>query len=505
MAVDQRALRHPLKLALALCALFCAACGLILPDYRIDSTTLDGGSCELGDHRCSADWLLTCNRTLDGWVRESACERARLCDSRGGRCAACSTGEYRCTGAKLEVCRADRSGWDLVQDCGSEPCNVKLAACAPCTPAEYQCNAGGLSQCTAAGIWGPPTSCGAAELCEVSDDRRTGQCSPSVGCMPGTYSCMEARLLRCDAQGVALQPIETCATAGLCQETLMLAASGDQSLGCVRPSCDANAFRCDGNQLLACAADRSEFMPQASCTPDNPCNPSTGACGKCTPGAVVCQGAELLRCNASGAFDKIADCPSAALCDPTTAACDAAECAVPGRFECDPFEPFLKTCGADLKWRRMPCETTALCNAIDGRCEVPVCESAAQRCDRRRFQRCNAGRTGWDTVRECASGSECDPASGECTSGACQPGAHRCNDVYVESCTSQGSWQRVSRCAAHSLCNAADGTCNPPECALGTFRCLDNGDLEACGSDRQWRVFTTCVGTRCDDIGGKCL
>ncbi|MGC4094020.1 MAG: hypothetical protein QM756_40145 [Polyangiaceae bacterium] len=491
-----------MRASLLLAFVLPSACGLFLESYRIDDSKLKGSSCQLGEQRCVGDWLVACAESLDRWVDAQTCALPDRCDSRSGACRACAAGEYRCDGSALQVCNGDRSGWDTLETCAANTtCNIKLQACAACTPDEYQCNGSVLTRCTAQGSWGTPTMCNSPELCSVSENRAMGQCLASAGCQAGKYACQDARLVRCDAQGVAWLGVETCASATLCNQTLS-AATPNQLPSCVRPSCEADQARCDGNQLQVCSAERTGFSPGQLCSADAPCNPKTKSCGRCTAGEKYCSGADLLSCGDNGTFQKAQTCASAKLCNAMTGACDPPQCDTPGHATCDTLEPVLSECGEDLTLRETYCDTTALCNANDKRCEVARCTAAAVRCDGQRLQHCNAEQTGWVTDNTCGAGSYCDPASKSCVSGACQGSGYRCNDVFLERCTTSG-YQRIARCAVRELCHADTGTCDAPQCSAGTFRCLGKS-LQKCGSSRQWADFTTCSG-QCDDIGGKCL
>jgi hypothetical protein len=162
----------------------------------------------------------------------------------------------------------------------------------------------------------------------------------------------------------------------------------------------------------------------------------------------------------------------------------------------------LEQCSEDRRIRETYCETTALCNPRDARCELPACAASAVRCDGQRLQFCNADQTGWDTMLTCEAGTFCDVAAQSCTSAACTPNGYRCNDVFLERCGADG-FERVARCAAAALCHADTGMCDPPQCAPGTFHCIGKS-LQKCGATLRWQDFTTCSG-QCDDIGGKCL
>jgi len=497
---------RPARLLLLLAVALPSACGLFLESYHLDDTRLKNATCLEGDLRCTGDWVVSCAHSLQEWVDNRACDLPNRCDSSGtGSCKACAKGEYRCDGASLQLCNSDRSGWDTIETCSnSNLCHVNLQACAPCAsmPTEYQCNGGVLSQCTAQGTWGAPTQCGAPELCSVAADRLSGECKVSAQCKPLAYSCKDALLERCDAQGVVRLGMETCASPTLCQQTLSAGAGNPNLLSCVRPSCDANQARCDGNQLLVCSPERTGFAPGRVCSAENPCNPKLRDCGRCSPGEVFCSGPDLLKCDPSGVFQLVQTCDSSALCNVAAAQCDPPRCEKPGTVTCDASEPLLSVCGDDLVPHVTQCGTVELCNARDARCEVPACEEGAVRCDRQQLQHCNAAHTAWETDLTCQSGSYCDPASKTCVAGACQGTGFRCNDVFLERCTPTG-FQRVARCAVPSLCHASMGLCDPPQCVPGTFDCMGQY-LKKCGDDRQWHDIRTCDG-ECDKIGGTCL
>ncbi len=491
------------RFGLGLLLLVPSACGLILEDYRIDDSRLRGSICQLGELRCVSEWLMTCAPTLDGWVDRDACSSPARCDSARGICTECTAGQFRCNGSSLELCNADQSGWDVVEKCqDGVVCNLNLQACAPCTPGEYQCNEGVLSQCSAPGSWGAPKDCGAPELCSVSADRKSGQCANSSSCMPGKYACQDARLVRCDEQGVSWLPIQTCASAALCADSLASATDAAKLARCAEPACDAEQARCDGNQLKVCSDDRKSWVSSSTCSGDAPCNPKLRACARCTPGEKACSGPELFTCDDKGAFQRSDTCESAELCNALDGKCDDPECDATTRASCSPTEPFLLECGEDRKLHQTICETPALCNPREERCEVPVCAASAVRCDGALLEACNPSRTGWQPVENCQSAKFCSVSPPGCSNEPCVANSFRCNDVFIERCGADG-YERIARCAAAALCHADSGTCDPPQCSPATFRCLGKS-LQRCGPNLSWVDFTTCSG-QCDEIRGKCL
>lgn len=478
------------------------ACGLFLEDYRLDDSRLRNAICQFEQLRCVGGWLMQCGPRLDGWVDLEACGSPERCDSAHGVCTACKSGEHRCNGTSLEVCNAARNGWDLVEKCrDGVACNLNLEVCAPCTPDEYQCNQGALSKCDAQGNWGPPTQCAAPGLCSVAADRKSGSCAAPANCTPNKYACQDARLVRCDPDGAGWTPIETCASAALCTDSVANAADS-VLVRCVAPVCGAQQATCEGNQLKTCSDDRKSWVSSSVCSGDVPCNPKLRGCGRCTPGENFCSGPELFTCDDKGAFQHSATCASEALCDASTGACIEPNCDERTPTTCSSSDPLLYRCTTERKVQELACETTALCNPREERCEVAACAPSAVRCDGARLQTCNTDQTGWKTETECQSAKLCDVTARGCSSAACTKDTFRCNDIFLERCGADG-YQRVARCANAALCDAKTGTCMPPMCAPGKFHCLGNS-IQRCGPELRWIDVWTCSG-QCDEINGKCL
>ena len=126
-------------------------------------------------------------------------------------------------------------------------------------------------------------------------------CEPSA-----PPECVGNAVRRCDASGVAFEPLEECSALG-CEDG-----------ACVVPICTPSTFRCDGDTLYACSTDGLTEAPTV-CTGDDICDPDAGACVEpaCDPDVVgFCTGTVLNYCNALGdAVESTFDCDTSVIGD----------------------------------------------------------------------------------------------------------------------------------------------------------------------------------------------
>jgi hypothetical protein len=88
------------------------------------------------------------------------------------------------------------------------------------------------------------------------------------------------------------------------------------------------------------------------------------------------------------------------------------------------------------------------------------CSDGALRCDGVELQACSSD--DWHTLQSCASGALCQAglASGQCPMPACAPGETRCVGATPERCNrGRTDWESVERCATPDLCDAVAGRC----------------------------------------------
>jgi hypothetical protein len=88
---------------------------------------------------------------------------------------ACATGEMHCQDEWLQICKADRTGFMNQTQCASAAlCDDKNKECDECMPQALECKMDVLRTCDDTGHWGAPQDCAATG----------GTCDASTGCVP---------------------------------------------------------------------------------------------------------------------------------------------------------------------------------------------------------------------------------------------------------------------------------------------------------------------------------
>jgi hypothetical protein len=412
---------------------------------------------------------------------------------------ACRHEEYRCVENELEVCAPDRSGFEPFLSCEAPSvCHLGTASCKLCTPGEVECHGQALVQCAPDSTWITSSECPDDTRCELAGG--TGSCVARA-CDQGTLRCDGAYLLECGLEG-ELEVADLCATAELCTQSLAQTLSPETPRArCKAPACGAGETRCEGAELSRCTFARDGFEPLETCATAELCNPASGDCSPCTPDEVRCSGAELLRCSAAGAWETLRTCESPALCDAANAACKEIECDLPGVFRCG-ADNGLEVCSPGKKWALTDaCVTAGLCSATAGRCREPACRSTEQRCVGNEWQRCAPDLSRFERSALCRADQLCDPTLG-CVNETCTDGQVRCNGIYLERCAG-GAFERSLRCETPELCDAVAASCRAPGCGgEGKFRC--NGPTaQECPPDRSaWNDRApACASSQICDVG----
>lgn len=419
--------------------------------------------CEVGRFKCSDSdgrTLLGCPPHRDAWRVVGVCATPELCQAESGRCVepTCLPGEYRCSGPVIEVCSPDGTRFEMLETC-AEPgqCSTAERTCVSCTPGAMQCSGRELQRCSDTSSWERVDQCASAALCVVD----------------------------------ATRPSE-----GYCDE----------------PACSKGEFRCRGEHLESCDAERDGWDLVATCSSADVCNSSDGRCdvpGCPTAGAHRCRGAELERCadDRSG-WQLVQSCDDGTACDLESRGC-AAACPSQG-FRCNGKVPEACLIEADgrIRWRAVaaPCATDELCRAASDAadCQAPLCGGALARfrCDPDNplnIQRCADGRDGWITTQSCSSGSVCDPGAeqrGPAQCDICDSGTWSCDNGVLSRCRQDGQRDEVletCRDAEHCVVSDAktDGYCL--RCDEGRTQCGADDNLLQCSEDRRsWVPAETC-------------
>jgi hypothetical protein len=252
--------------------------------------------------------------------------------------------------------------------------------------------------------------------------------------------------------------------------------------------CQVDEYRCNDALLEVCAPNRSHFETFATCRSAAECNLNSDSCRPCEAGVEKqCAGATLFACNTSSQWEKLKDCPSAALCSPSAGDCLDPGCPEPGKHDCK--DAALMRCSADqTRWELVAnCASAADCDASQADAQIAAKEPVT----------CKV---------TCARGSEACPAP-DCTT----PGSLRCvgEPPSIERCSESFKWTRREVCTNFVLCDAAEGRCNPKQCDLDERRCTGS-TLEVCKDDLTgWKPVKTCAPNQlCDpatEPGAECV
>lgn len=317
--------------------------------------------------RCFGEHLQRCPLNRRGWEDVEICASAALCDAAHAKAQlgsgafptcllpACKAGQFDCATGSPAPCNTQRTGYDLpVQVC--EPgtqCNPAAGDCSVCLPGTYTCSGSQLAFCTAEQVW-TGRACGSALSCDAA----ASACQSAV-CEPGAVRCDGLALERCRSDGGQWEPLERCLNQALCNP---------KSTRCEVPQCMvAGAKRCTGNSLQACRENLTGWSEVMLCPSGTACDPKLG----CVPGVCV-EGSR--RCNDSA----------------------------------------LEQCTGQVWVREERCQTAALCDSENQRCNAATCNAGERECSGPVLRRCNAGLNGWDELGTCLGGSVCNPATKRC-------------------------------------------------------------------------------------------
>lgn len=109
-------------------------------------------------------------------------------------------------------------------------------------------------------------------------------------------------------------------------------------------TCEPGALRCNGAMLEVCTVERQIWLAQQRCSTSCLCEIglAAGNCAvsRCVAGEVRCEDSLLERCNeCQTGYELIADCGSAAACNPEGVSCDLGGAGQPTDETAPPEEP----------------------------------------------------------------------------------------------------------------------------------------------------------------------
>jgi hypothetical protein len=277
--------------------------------------------CQPGEVRClgsELNQLSRCNAERTGWEPIQTCENASQCNPGQAACAPCTPGEQHCNGADLRRCSPEQI-WQLVDTCQTPAlCNAAAGACtAPvCQPAgRVECNPGDpleLRKCAAAqDHWERLDVCVTAALCNANDRK----CDPPA-CNAGDSRCDGIRFQICDSDRIGWETTQSCGAGEVC----------DLERGCSAELCSEGSLRCNDRYLEECTATgwqrRDRCATPALCS-TSPSECLAPVCGQ-SLGEYRCLGQSLQRCSADRtAWEDFDTCPPGTQCDAANGACVA--------------------------------------------------------------------------------------------------------------------------------------------------------------------------------------
>lgn len=310
-------------------------------DCDTDQTCMDARCrtiCD-SDRDCTSLGLL-CDRSLGVCVRclrSEDCVDVAYCLS--GECVldTCEPGEGSCEGSTLSECASDGSGFVATETCGSmETCvgSKTEARCAPwvCTPATAECMGNVVVDCSADGL-----SIEDETDCEDTDEICFEGACQDLACPPSEYYCEAGNLYLCDSVGASGSLEVTCTSGQYCDA---------DAPGCLTQVCDPDQPACDGNRATTCNSDGSGYVSAGTdCASDQTC--LDGVCEDqiCEPSTLRCEGDDVILCAANGLSESVYDtCTSGEYCDTDSAACADLLC-TPDYPACD--GTIATTCNSD--------------------------------------------------------------------------------------------------------------------------------------------------------------
>ncbi len=242
---------------------------------------------------------------------------------------------------------------------------------------------------------------------------------PPEPCSIGESRCLGARLQTCRGPERVWRTAQVCPSSAHCSTSLSI---------CTAEACEQNVWQCSSGQLEVCLGPDTGWTAGPRCQSQALCEQALNACA-----ATGCPAPE---------------CPDAA-CPPGEHRCRGEYlmvCGDDGRIELD----------VDL------CVSAALCNASEGRCDEPVCERDALRCEQDDVVACAPDQSAWQLRELCTDGASCGELGGvaQCIRPSCTPGSHQCDGPRLLRCNATGDGLRVEdNCGAGEVCNAQLGLC----------------------------------------------
>lgn len=369
---------------------------IALPD---DTGLIDAGPACIDNTDCQGGQVCRAGICREVCGSDAECPDARpVCDLTAGLCVAC-LGDETCTAD--QICERNTCvdpACETSTDCqGGERCAAgRCRSVDPviCSPAQTRCDGDTLWTCSRDGTQETSTVCEAG----CQDDPAPASCAPPIVCTPASIGCLDATTAF------------LCEDSGRTQLELPCPAGQRCSDGtCVRPPCQPDQTRCQGEVLEHCPD--GDWVEARDCTDEGDrCRDGACVAFSCEPDESLCVGGRHVRCTDGTETTLVEDCSAG---------------------------------GA-------PCR--------DGACVPLICTIGETSCDGNVAVRCSEDRTARVRVDCATTGQSCD--AGACRDRICTAASTRCNGGNVQTCAPDGlGWDLTQTCGAPGC---ADGVCNDP-------------------------------------------
>jgi hypothetical protein len=376
-----------------------------------------------------------------------------------------------------QTCTADASGM---------PTCVAVAALCKGSGGQTVCDAqGSLVVCNADETIAMQMACKSTRHCQAGMAMQT-----CAMCLPNEdFQCSGVSLQVCAPDGMTFVKKEDCETPGLCNKMLGK---------CTDAVCEPGKPSCDGNSLVKCKADGTAIETTTPCG-SGTCDAAGGDCNMCQPGTKKCDGDSVATCDGTGQKFNAAPCPSGNKCIGLgqCVQCDSPEDCSMLTMDCK-----VGACGSGNRCvaQNAPNGTQCTIGGRPGTCSNGTCQCTRQ-CSGKQCGpdgcgadcgACSKICTSAGRCVQCESSSDCD-ASMSCTGNTC--GCTGTQKMCEGRCISS------SGCCSASDCRGSNTTCN------GSHQCVcESSNFRQC-SGGGCVVTTGCCpggdsGRSCTSSGG---
>lgn len=260
-------------------------------------------------------------------------------------------------------------------------------------------------------------------------------------------------------------------------------------------SCVPGTARCDGANVRRCDASGASETTERTCSSAAACADGTCVTGACTANALFCDDQDLRQCDARGQSSTLVQrCAPGTYCrdDQASASCSTQACS-PGSAVCS--GSVVTTClgdGSGPKPGGVDCaDSKQAC--YKGECRDVACAPGTRLCQHDDVYLCGDNGTDLTLWADCQMGEVCDGDLAACRAKLCEPGRAQCDGSRAVTCNDFGSaWLPDSKdCSVDGqLCVA--GTCKPSVCVAGTSFCQDGSVYRCDASGASASLYDTC-------------